>query len=86
MFRHLKTKQETHSSPKSEQTWKLEWNGDIYFNHCTSNSCGVATLISPGIDLTINILEKDDIGRFLAIFIHTKDQNSFAVYNIYAPK
>ena len=93
IFRHLKKKypssifllQETHSSTDKEQMWRLDWNGDIYFSHGTNNSCGVATLISPDLDLDIQILHRDDIGRFLAIIIHTKENSEFAVYNIYAP-
>ena len=93
VFRDLKKKytnaifllQETHSSPNTEQNWKLEWNGEIYFNHGTSNSCGVATLISPGLDINIKFLEKDDHGRILALIIQTNDENDIAIYNIYAP-
>ena len=93
IFRHLKRKypasifllQETHSSTDNEQMWKLDWNGKIYFSHGTNNSCGVATLISPDLDLEMQILQKDDHGRFLAIVIQTKENTEFAVYNIYAP-
>ena len=75
IFRHLKKKyapgifmlQETHSSENLEDTWKMEWNGDIYFSHGSTNSCGVAILISPGLDLNIQLLHKDTCGRFLAL-------------------
>ena len=62
-----------------------EWNGDIFFSHGTTNSCGVAILISPGLDLDIQVTQKDNNGRFLALKIQTDDNNDFALYNIYAP-
>ena len=93
IFRHLKQKypygiyllQETHSSFDTEQRWTMEWDGDIYFSHGTTNSCGVTTLIYPGLDLNIEILQTDDRGRFLALNIKTNDDCDFALYNIYAP-
>ena len=74
-FRYLKQKflngifllQETHSSADIKQVWKIEWNGDIFFSHGPTNSCGVAILIYPGIDLDIQVLQKDEHGRVLAI-------------------
>ena len=93
IFRHLKNKypygiyllQESHSSNDTEQKWKLEWNGDIYFSHGTSNSCGVTILIYPGLDLDVQILHKDNNGRLLALTIKTSDNSDIALYNIYAP-
>ncbi len=36
--------QETHSIISDELEWKEEWEGDIIFNHCESNSRGVRIL------------------------------------------
>ena len=33
--------QETHSTKEIEQKWKNELNGQIFFSHGKSNSCGV---------------------------------------------
>ena len=93
IFRHLKNKfpnsiyllQETHSSVDVEQKWKMEWNGDVYFSHGTTNSCGVMTLIYPGLDLAVQFLQKDEHGRLLALKIKTKDEDGINIYNIYAP-
>ena len=93
IFRHLKNKygpgifmlQETHSSEEMEQMWRIEWNGAIYFSHGSTNSCGVATLISPGLDLNVKTLHKDNAGRLLALTVQIDDDNEYAVYNIYAP-
>ena len=92
VFRHLKTKypsgvyllQETHSSTDIEQMWKMDWNGDIYFNHGTTDSCGVAILIFPGMDLSIESIQKDDDGRLLALQIKNDDQDFF-LCNLYFP-
>ena len=92
IFRHLKNKypngvyllQETHSSTEVEQLWKMEWNGDIYFNHGSTASCGVAILFFPGLDLSIDNIRKDDNGRFLALQIKNDDQDFF-LCNLYFP-
>ena len=93
IFRHLKSKypngiyllQETHSSSNTEQKWRMEWGGEIYFNHGTTNSCGVTVLIYPGLDLDIGILQKDDQGRFLGLILKCNDNCDIAIYNIYFP-
>lgn len=36
--------QETHSDLKNEVDWKNEWDGQIFMNHMSSNSGGVAVL------------------------------------------
>ena len=92
VFRHLKNKypngvyllQETHSNTDVEQMWKMEWNGDIYFNHGTTDSCGVAVLIFPGLDLSIKNIQKDDSGRLLALHFENGDQDIF-LCNLYFP-
>ena len=93
VFRHLKKKypggiyilQETHSSDDVEQSWKLDWNGPVYFNHGETDSCGVTTLIYPGLDLNVLDIVKDDCGRFLALRIQLSNEEEFYICNIYAP-
>ena len=93
VFRHLKKKvpqgiyllQETHCSVDMEQTWKLEWNGSVFFSHGTTDSCGVTTLIHPDLDLEILDIIKDDEGRFLALKIKTNMDEEIFIMNCYAP-
>ena len=35
--------QETHSLLNDKRQWKDEFNGPLFFSHCKTNSCGVAT-------------------------------------------
>ncbi|CAM2105219.1 unnamed protein product [Caretta caretta] len=39
--------QETHMDPVTEDSWRLEWEGRVYFSHLTVRTAGVATLFSP---------------------------------------
>ena len=41
--------QESHSTPETELLWKLDWGGDIVFNHGTFNSTGIALLFNQSI-------------------------------------
>ena len=92
IFRHLKNKypggiyllQETHSTVECETKWRLEWNGDIFYNHGKSDSCGVAMLVSPSLDFDVSVLFNDNCGRLLITKIECNDQ-VFQVCNIYAP-
>ena len=54
--------QETHSVKEDEKQWKKEWEGQIYFSHGTSNSKGVAILISPNLDLKFSNIINDPDG------------------------
>ena len=93
VFRHLKKKypggiyllQETHSSVDVEQSWKLDWNGKLYFSHGETDSCGVTTMISPDLDLDVLDVSKDEGGRFLALKIKMSNEEEFFLCNIYAP-
>ena len=92
IFRHLKNKypngiyllQETHSTTDVEKTWKLDWNGDIHFSHGTNDSRGVAILIFPGLDLSVECLYKDESGRLITLQIEYNDQD-LCVCNVYFP-
>ena len=93
IFRHLKSKypdavyllQETHSSADCETKWRLEWSGDIFYCHGKTDSCGVAVLVSPSLDLNISVLYTDDDGRCLIIKVTCNDQHIYHICNIYAP-
>lgn len=76
--------QETHSKLESELKWKLEWGGDIYFNHGLSNSRGVMILFKKNVDYTIHSINKDKEGRWIIIDV-TILNLQITLVNIYAP-
>ena len=93
VFNHLKKKskkgifllQETHSSKEFERTLKDEWGGDIYFSHGKTDSCGLAILISSGLDLNITEENTNNQGRAQYIKISIKEDEDILICNIYAP-
>lgn len=93
IFNHLKNKskkgifllQETHSTQASEYDFKKDWNAPCYFSHLSSESGGVAVLISPGLDLNITELKTNDNGRTLYLKIHLTEEEDILLCNIYAP-
>ena len=76
--------QEAHSCPEKENEWRSMWNGVIKFSHGTSNSRGLAVLISSGFDINITKTVTDNDGRFLILTCTVSDLNLTFV-NIYAP-
>ena len=46
--------QECHSTLDSENEWKKNWNGQIYFSHGQSNSTGCAIAFSENLDIKID--------------------------------
>lgn len=76
--------QETHSTRSSENEWKREWGGDIYFNHGSSLARGVAVLFPKHFNVTVDNCIRDDNGRFLLLDINCEDY-SITIGNIYAP-
>ncbi len=80
--------QETHSRSEIEKEWSDEWGGDIYFSHGTSNSAGVATLLSPGLDIVCKEEQTNDPGRSLYLSVNLdneQESQSLLLVNIYAP-
>ena len=76
--------QETHSKPCNEKEWRDEWRGEILFNHGSSNSCGVATLIPPNANCIVKEIDNDKNGRLQIIHI-TSHESEYILANIYAP-
>ena len=78
--------QETHSDINSEDTWKKELDGTIYFSHGSNSSRGVALLVPGKLNVNVNIecTEIDSEGRILAINCHIEN-NPVAIICIYAP-
>ena len=57
--------QETHSEVGDESTWRRQWGGQIAFSHGTTNSCGVAILISQKSGLHLINFKNDSNGRWV---------------------
>ena len=76
--------QETHSTKSIEKQWIKEWGGQIFFNHGTAQSRGVAILIPADISAVINDSIIDEKGRILLLDLTFEDEN-LILMNIYAP-
>ena len=76
--------QETHSTLNSEDYWRKEWKGKVFFAHGTSKSRGVATLIPESIDFKLAHIYEDDEGRYLIMVIEICE-TWVVLINCYAP-
>ena len=76
--------QETHWTGDLLSTIKRDWNGDIFCNHGTDSSRGVAILVSPHFNYTLINTSQDSSGRVLAVTIKFNDHHLHLV-NLYAP-
>ena len=74
MFEYFKTKidpkdilflQETHSSIEIEQKWNDEFNGQLFFSHGKTNSCGVVIAFYGNINYSFQKQLIDSEGRIL---------------------
>ena len=76
--------QETYSSKNTEDVWKAEWGGKIYFSHGTTHSKGVMILFNPKLNFEIHSATTDKNGRYL--LLKTKMfEEFFLLCNVYAP-
>jgi len=76
--------QETHSTKQTEYSWTNQWGGKIIFSHGTSNSKGVAILISTALEEHVSNIISDAEGRYIILDI-VKDNIKYTLANIYAP-
>ena len=90
-FYHLRNQaeviclQETHSTPKTEGEWRLQWgDGEVYLSHGASNSRGVSTYIKKGKGIEVQDVITDVYGRYL-ITVLKVDNVVFNLTNVYAP-
>ena len=75
--------QETRWDGRTEGEVRQMWEGDIFTNNGTINSCGVAVLFKKDLVDSINIVHKDKEGRVLIIdFFYLADK--YRIINIYA--
>ena len=79
--------QETHTTKKIVEKWKIEWgnkNYDNVYNHGTSGSKGVAILFGINKTYKINKSTIDENGRFIITEIELNNK-IWTILNIYAP-
>lgn len=76
--------QETHSSSQSSKLWEQEWGGDIFLNHFSQNSRGVAILIDRQVSIQVLNRVSDGEGRFLGVDLEWGD-DIFTACSVYAP-
>ena len=74
--------QETHSSVKDEKLWNDEFEGQLFFSHGKTNSCGVAIGFVGKKALNILNIKRDNLGRILVIEVKI-DDSVFVLINIY---
>ena len=76
--------QESHSTKAVEKVWRNEWGSQIHFSRGSTNSCGVAILISRSLDFKLITLKRDSEGRFLQIVAKIEGMR-ITILNCYAP-
>ena len=76
--------QQTHSTEKNEISWKKDFNGQTFFSHGKSNSCGVLISYFGPYKLIIKKQLRDNDGRILILDL-TIDDQSFILINYYNP-
>ena len=76
--------QETYSTEESENQWRKQWRGDLFFAHGTSQSKGTLILIQEGLDFLIKSVQRDEMGTFIIVDALIQD-SPFLLVNIYSP-
>ena len=69
---------DTHSSVKGEKIWNDEFEGQLFFSHGKTNSCGVAIGFVGTKPLKVLNIKPDNLGRILVI-----NDSVFVLINIY---
>ena len=78
--------QESHSTVENERDWKNIWEGEIIFNHGTSNSTGVAILVKQRCLGDVKILKQVHIAPGRATLVDVESGgNIFGLVNVYCP-
>ena len=84
MFEYFKTKidlkgilflQETHSSMEIEKKWNDEFNGQLFFSHGKTNSCGVVIAFYGNINYSVQKQLIDSEGRILILEVEIENEN-----------
>ena len=74
--------QETHSSKVKEKKWSDEFNGDLFFSHGKTNSCGVLVGFYGNIKYFVKKKLSDKSGRILALDV-TINGTEYLLINLY---
>ena len=74
---------ETFSQLQDELIWKTEWRGKIFFSHGYNHQKGVAILINPLFEITLENSWEDEDGRIVLINAYF-NTFKFSLCNIYA--
>ena len=74
--------QETHSSKVTEKIWTDEFNGDLFFSHGKTNSCGVLVGFYGNINYFVKKKLSDNSGRILALDV-TINGTEYLLINLY---
>ena len=91
MFEYFKTKidpkgilflQETHSSIETEKKWNDEFNGQLFFSHGKTNSCGVVIAFYGNINYSVQKQLIDSEGRILILEVEIENEN-YLLINLY---
>ena len=74
--------QETHSSKVTEKIWSDEFNGNLFFSHGKTNSCGVLVGFYGNINYFVKKKLSDNSGRILALDV-TINGTEYLLINLY---
>ena len=74
--------QETHSSIDAEKQWDEEFNGQLYFFHGKTSSCGVVIAFYDNRNVVVKNKCNDDSERILILEV-TIDDTEYLLVNIY---
>jgi len=83
-FRGVIFLQETHTNFDVEKTWSDLTGASCYFAHGTTESRGVAILVTSGTNLSVKEVTRDTEGRFIMLEVEHEGVNLMIV-NVYAP-
>ena len=76
--------QESHSTESDENKWRTEFDGEIIFNHGSSDSRGVCILIRKYMSYEIHDIKRDNHGRYIIADI-TINNKRMTLGNLYGP-
>ena len=76
--------QETYSTIEIENSWKMQWKGNMFFSHGSQHGRGVLILIKNSLEFELKSVRQDSQGRFIILEALVQDQK-FLFVNIYAP-
>ena len=76
--------QETYSTKELENSWKMQWKGQMFFSHGSGHSRGVLILIKNSLEFELKSVGQDSQGRFVLVEASVQDQKCIFL-NIFAP-